>query len=441
MSRKTVLLEGNNLTLESGTGIASYARTLGTTVRTLGHRTEVLVGSRSSVNARDPLLSEVSFYDARASLQLPLLHYLGLARYAVLGSPFGIRPATLRLGGTVVDPAGGRLGGFERVHVVRNLGDVARLHFMRYGTRAKLKIADQPDLFHATQPIPLRIAGRPNIYTIHDLVPLRLPYATLDDKKYFLELVRHIAARADHIVTVSEFSRSDIIRLLGVPEERVTNTYQSVHIPEALLNGTQDALASELEHFFQLEPGGYFLFVGAIEPKKNLSRLIDAYASSGSKRPLIIVGAPAWQYDRDLEKIGDERFLSYTMTDGVIVPRRRVRRLAYLPFARLVALMRGARAVLFPSLYEGFGLPVLEAMMAGAPVLTGNVSSLPEIAGNAAITVDPHDVDAIAAGIRSLDRDDALCASLTERGRERAKAFSPERYAARLDDLYRKVMG
>jgi glycosyltransferase involved in cell wall biosynthesis len=440
MSSKSVLIEGHNLTLETGTGIATYARTLAATVRSLGHRTDVLIGSRKRVDVRDPLLGEISLFDARSSQQSTLAKIAGLARHALIGSPFGIKPSSLKFSGAVLDANGGRLSGFDTIHAVRNLPDVARLHFRRYRSMARLNMPETPDLFHATQPIPLCVSHCPNIFTVHDLVPLRLPSATLDDKKYFLDLIRHIGKRADHIVTVSEASRADIIKLIGIPEWRVTNTYQSVHIPPALLQSTPDELAAELEHFFQLEPGGYFLFVGAIEPKKNVSRLIDAYASSGSRRPLIIVGTPAWQYDKDLEKIANEQFVTYTLVDGIITQRRRVRRLAYLPLPRLIALMRGARGVLFPSLYEGFGLPVLEAMVAGAPVLTSNVSSLPEIAGDAALLVDPNDVDSIAGAIRQLDNDDDLCRALVVRGRERAKMFSPERYQERLEKLYRRVM-
>jgi glycosyltransferase involved in cell wall biosynthesis len=440
MLRKTVLVEGCNLTLETGTGIATYARTLGAAARALDFDTEVLVGSRRSVSVKDPLLSEVSFYDSVSSKTRPVLQQIGLAGRVIFGSPLGIKPSSLVLGGAVISPGGGRLGGFERIHAVRDLQDVARYHFKRYGTRALVKMPVRPDVFHATQPIPVRVAGAPNIYTIHDLVPLRLPYATLDDKKYYLDLVRYLVRHADHIVTVSEYSRQDIIKLLGISQDRVTNTYQSVHIPESHLAGSSESLAMELEHSFNLVPGGYFLFVGAIEPKKNLSRLIDAYASSGSRRPLIIVGAPAWQSEQDLEKMDDERFASYRLVDGVITPRRRVRRLSYLPLAQLIALMRGARGVLFPSLYEGFGLPVLEAMVAGAPVLTSNVSSLPEVAGDAAVLVDPHEVESIARGIRSLDQDDDLCAALVERGRERAKLYSPEMYKVRLGALYKKIM-
>jgi glycosyltransferase involved in cell wall biosynthesis len=441
MSRNTILLEGHNLTLETGTGIATYARTLNATLRSLGHATEVVVGTQVKMATDDPLLHEVTFFDARAWNRSRTQRLAALARHAVIGSPLGICARALRLDGTVLQPAGNKLADFDRVHTVRELPDVARLHFRRYKSRPLLKLDTKPDLFHATQPIPLRVQGCPNIYTIHDLVPLRLPYATLDDKKYFLQLTRHLARTADHIVTVSEHSKRDIVELLKVPEDRVTNTYQSVQIPTALLNTSKDQLALELQHFFQLEPGGYFLFVGAIEPKKNLSRLIDAYASSGSIRPLIIVGAPGWQSERDLEKINDERFLSHIIRNGTITPRRRVQRLTYLPFERLVALTRGARAVLFPSLYEGFGLPVLEAMVTGTPVLTANVSSLPEIVGDAALLVDPHDVDSIAAGIRALDNDDDLCAALAIKGQTRAEEFSPPRYGARLAKLYRRLLG
>ena len=279
-----------------------------------------------------------------------------------------------------------------------------------------------------------------NIYTIHDLVPLRLPHTTLDEKKFFLNTVREIARRADRIVTVSEASRTDIVEMLGVSPDRVINTYQSVHIPEAMLMRAESDVARDLETFFDLGLKEYFLFVGAIEPKKNVARLVDAYASSGSRFPLVIVGAPAWQYESVVKKIADERFLTYRVADGVITPHRRVRQLAYLPFPRLIALMRGARAVLFPSLYEGFGLPVLEAMLAGAPVLTSNVASLPEIAGGAALLINPYDVDDLAAGIRALDNDEGLRVDLVAKGRERARHFAPERYKERLSQLYRDLL-
>ena len=155
----------------------------------------------------------------------------------------------------------------------------------------------------------------------------------------------------------------------------------------------------------------------------------------------MIAGPLGWQYDVEVEKIQDERFLNYRIEEGRIFATRHVRRLSYVPFAQLVSLIRGARAVLFPSLYEGFGLPVLEAMLLGAPVMTSNVSSLPEIAGEAAVLVDPTDLDKMAATIKTLDEDEDMRIELAARGLERAKMFSPEAYQARLAKLYGRFAG
>jgi glycosyltransferase involved in cell wall biosynthesis len=435
----TILIEGHNLTLSAGAGIATYARNLVRAVRHLGYTTKAVIGVDRPLSRKDPVLSEIALYDARPQRWPPLL-LSTLAGSAVFGRPFGITPVEVRSTGAVIAGQSG-LSDFDAILASPRLLDVAALHFRRYGLRANLNLDETPSLFHATHPVPLRARGCPNIYAIHDIIPLRLPYATLDDKKYFLRLVEHLCRKADHIVTVSEFSRRDIIRFFGIPESRITNTYQAVSIPERLLAKSDDAIADELRHAFNLEMKEYFLFCGALEPKKNVSRLIDAYAISGSRCPLVVTGALGWQYQVDVEKIEDERFLNYRIENGRISPDRHVRRLSYVPFAQLVALMRGARAVLFPSLYEGFGLPVLEAMLAGAPVMTSNVSSLPEVAGDAALLVDPTDVDGIAAAIRRIDHDADLRAELSARGRRRAKSFSPEAYQRRLGDLYGRVLG
>ncbi|MGE0628674.1 MAG: glycosyltransferase family 4 protein [Hyphomicrobiaceae bacterium] len=437
MTRK-VLIEANNLTFRQGTGIATYAANLASALVGLGYGVDALIGTNRHIDTKDPLLSEVLLHDAVT--HRPVLHRASLEWSWLAGLPLGMQARRLKIGSTTAVHDDGRLRRFDTILAVRDLADLARYHFNRYGSRVRLRIEDQPDLFHATQAIPIRVPGCPNVYTIHDLVPLKLPHTTLDEKPYFLGMVREIARRADHIITVSECSRRDIIELLDIPPSRVTNTYQSVHIPDQLLSIPRDEIANELARHFELELGEYFLFIGAIEPKKNLSSLIDAYAASGVRRPLVIVGKPGWQYEDDLAKIADERFLTYRLEDGVLKPMRRVRRLGYMPYARLVALMRGARAVAFPSLYEGFGLPVVEAMLAGAPVLTSNVSSLPEVAGDAALLVDPYDVDDIANGFASLDQDDDLCEELRNRGRLRAAEFSVERYKQRLHAIYARII-
>src|SRR5215217_5511016 len=178
-------------------------------------------------------------------------------------------------------------------------------------------------------------------------------------------MMRYLCRTADHIVTVSENSRRDIIEFFNVDEKRITNTYQAVRIPQKFLDVKLDQVVETNINSFGLGYEDYFLFLGAIEPKKNLSRLIDAYAASGTKRPLVVVGATAWQFAGDVEKIRDERFLNYRISSDSVAPIRHVRHLSYLDFQQVVGLIRGARAMLFPSLYEGFGLPVLEAMQLG----------------------------------------------------------------------------
>jgi hypothetical protein len=124
--------------------------------------------------------------------------------------------------------------------------------------------SQKPDLFHATQMIPLKVSGAANIYTIHDLVPILLPYTTLDDKKFFLSAVRYLCKSADHIVTVSEKSKADIMALTGIAENRITNTYQAVSIPDRVLSLSEDEVATNIENLFGLEYQQYFLFCGAL---------------------------------------------------------------------------------------------------------------------------------------------------------------------------------
>jgi glycosyltransferase involved in cell wall biosynthesis len=149
----------------------------------------------------------------------------------------------------------------------------------------------------------------------------------------------------------------------------------------------------------------------------------------------VLAGPIGWQYDDALAQI--KRFGGSRSQNG----KQKILHLDYLPFEHIVALIRGARALLFPSLYEGFGLPVLEAMSLGTPVMTSKTASLAEVAGDAALFVDPLDIQAITATIRTLDADGDLHAELAKRGVERAAFFSPEAYKRRIGALYRSIIG
>ncbi|KRE15927.1 hypothetical protein ASE63_16200 [Bosea sp. Root381] len=437
-----MLFEANAITLPQGTGIATYARNLARTADAAGYDTELLIGTDRAVNRKDPLLAEISLHDANKPAGFDPVRDIGRAIDWAVGVPGGATASRLAAQRIVLDPASGATAaGRHPTHAALRLEERAFLHFNRHGRRLTVRPDRQHDIFHATRPIALRARNAANIYTIHDIVPLRLPYATLDNKRYFYKLIKNIAREADHIVTVSEFTRRDVIEFFDVPEDKITNTWQSVSIDSALLSVEDDVIAREIEHRYGLGFKEYFLFLGAIEPKKNVSRMVEAFAASGTSRPLVLVGGLGWQYDRDVELLNDERFRSWRFDGERITADRRVQRLSYVPRTSLMSLIRGARGVLFPSLYEGFGLPILEAMLLGTPTITSKTSSMPEVAGDAALLVDPYRIDEIRDAISAIDADADLRADLSRRGRERADFFSPDRYTERVKAVYGRVLG
>jgi glycosyltransferase involved in cell wall biosynthesis len=304
----------------------------------------------------------------------------------------------------------------------------------------RVRLPEKPDLMHWTYPMPLRIGGIPNLYTLHDLVPLRLPYTTLDNKRQYLKMVRKIAQTADHIVTVSESAKADIMTILGVPEKRITNTYQAVNIPAKYRDKPTQIVELELRGTFGLDYKDYYLFWGSIEPKKNVGRIIESYLASGVKAPLVIVGAQAWKSEDELKLLDDDHLRTMIRIDNETRVKRKIIQLSYAPFPLLVSLIRGAKCTIFPSLYEGFGLPVLESMLLGTPVISSNTASIPEVAGEAAILVDPYDSQKIAQAIRDVDNDEGLRSSLVSAGLIQAKKFSGIEYACRLKKLYGSLL-
>lgn len=429
---KHVLIDGYNLGLEKGTGVATYARNLSHEVGRLGHHTSVLYGNRAPAS-RDPLLREIAFFDSEAAGSRGRLHDL-----VGVVSPLPARPRAVPVTGQVVTRQfSARLPHHDALYNAPDVFRRAHGRFHAWGRTTAVQMPARTDLAHWTYPLPLRVAGAANLYTLHDLVPLRLPYTTLDNKRRYLSLLRTIARTADHLVTVSECSRRDIIELTGIAPDRITNTYQSVHIPAGHRTKPEEQVAREVGGAIGAEYKDYFLFWGSIEPKKNIARMVEAYLTSGIATPLVIVGAQAWRAESELRLL--DTFANRQLAKGD-VRRGRIIQLPYAPFGLLVSLIRGAKAALFPSLYEGFGLPVLEAMLLGTPVLCSNTSSLPEVAGDAALTVDPYDTAAICAGLCALDADADLRAELARRGLLQAALFSSNRYRERLDALYGRFL-
>ncbi len=433
----SICIDGFNLALAKGSGISTYGRNLLENVRAIGYSTEVLYGPPGAQKSQN-VLNEAMLVDAERAPQRLSRKQKYRRWKRTLTSPIGRSPFAIIPSGEVIWPS--RSGGMpaaDKFWAAQDLYTLANRAFQAYGrfTPVSFPSSDAtpaPDIMHWTAALPLQAKGMANIYTIHDLIPLRLPHTTLDDKASFMKLCADIVRRADHIAVVSETTRQDVIRLLGVDERRVTNTYQAVSIPSVLSDRPQSEIELELEGVFGLEWKGYFLHFGAIEPKKNLGRIVESYLASGSKSPLVIIGGRAWLDE------GETALLAQVKRDGG--PNAdRIRQYEYMPFSMLVSLIRGAKATLFPSLYEGFGLPVLESMALSTAVLTSTGGALPEVAGEAALVVDPYDTRAIAKGIQALDDDADLRDNFERLGIAQAKRFSPDAYQQRLRDLYAKL--
>ncbi len=440
MRKPRIYIDGFNLSLEQGTGVATYARNLSFALRDLGAEVGVLYGTPAATTSANSLMREIAFFDSSTEKTSSLSQALKKFRRTLM-LPFGEIAFQVPVTGRVIrDTFQTRLPYFDHIWNVQDLFRKESLYGSMLGGRMNVHFREAPDIMHWTYPLAIRIPKAKNIYTLHDLVPLRLPYTTLDNKRHYFRLIRRLTKSADHIVTVSEASKKDIMDLFGVPEEKITNTYQAVDIPARHRNKAISDVKSELEGTFGLSYKKYFLFFGAIEPKKNVGRLIEAYLASGATDPLVIIGKKAWQSEEELQLIAGEDHVSQLLTQPNDKERRSsVLHFDYASLPLLISLIRGAKAVLCPSLYEGFGLPALEAMSLGTPVLASNTASMPEVVGDAALKVDPYDTRALVEGIRALDHDPDLLGRLSEAGPIRAQEFSAERYQARLSKLYSKV--
>lgn len=436
-------VDGYNLAMPHGTGIATYATELVSALQGLGHQVDGVFGLPVPA---DLSLRQAAFFDHYRRPSEPPRKVKRWRRpwhltrnYVRAFVPNPIREVPIDGSVATADEGTAAIPPFDRVVSAARLFEDALFAFARTGRFTTVRMPTPPAVMHWTYPLPIRLAGARNVYTLHDLVPLKLPYTTLDDKNLYGRLIAGCLSHADQICTVSESSKGDIVDRYGIDAARVTNTYQAVAPAHEVSAGDPAEDARTIESIFGLDRRGYFLFFGAIEPKKNVGRLIEAYLMLRSPTPLVIVGARAWQSEAELQLMPGEGASGAAGTFHG--PRgQTIIRLDYLSRLLLAKLIRGAKSVVFPSLYEGFGLPVLEAMKLGTPVITSTTSSLPEVAGSAGLLVDPYDVNALVNAMRRLDEDEALGATMSARGLDQAKRFSRERYQERLTELYRAAM-
>jgi len=422
-----VLIDGYNLQLTKGTGIKTYGLSLIQALTLLGAHIDVLL-SRGGYKSNE-ILNEVFFFDNPIeNRSLPFL-LKGLAKTA---SPM-YRARRRKGDRNFVVTRGQYSEDFLKYAASFNLPqcyDIANILYKKLKLKTQISIPEKIDLWHATYPLPMQIRGAKKITTVHDLIPLRLPYATLDDKANFYFKIRDALKESSAIITVSESSKQDLLTYFEEADpDKIIVTYQPIAL-EPLVASRREI--SEFLERYGLEHQKYFLFVGAIEPKKNVGRLIDAYAGLDTDLPLVIVGKKGWLWEDELSRVG---YVADSKNPG-----KQVKLLEYVPASSLRYLYSGAFCLVFPSLYEGFGLPPVEAMSFGCPVITSNVSCLPEICGDAALYVDPYEIGDIRDKMEGLLGNPALRSHLSTLGQQVAQFFSMENYLRRIHAAYRQAL-
>lgn len=280
--------------------------------------------------------------------------------------------------------------------------------------------AEVGDVYFATDHRIPRLRATPVCATVHDAIPLRHPeWANPQMRGVKNWLLRHSVAWADRVLVLSQAMVPEIVEHFGVPESRITVTPLGVGGDWYVAEPPQRVAAVRAHYGLARD---YFLFVGTLQPRKNVERIVDAYLRLPARLrdafDVVVVGKEGWS------AAGTVALLEKHAGTGV-------RWLQRVPDADLRPLYQGATAFVFPTLYEGFGLPVLEAFASQVPVLTSTVASLPEVAGDAACLVDPYDVDAIAEALTRIADDREYAAGLRARGLARAREFTWDACTAR----------
>jgi glycosyltransferase involved in cell wall biosynthesis len=268
------------------------------------------------------------------------------------------------------------------------------------------------------------------VVTIHDCIHLMFPQYLPSRAAYAYARATmwSAAKRSARILTVSESSKRDILHFFNVPADKVVVVYNAIDERFSIAPSEEDV--ARVRERYQLEQR-VVLYVGNIKPHKNLVRLIEAFDTLRQRGfddlKLLIIGDEISKWPALRRAVHRHKL------------HKQVRFLGYQPDETLAILYRLASVFVFPSLYEGFGLPPLEAMASGTPVVTSNVSALPEVTGDAGVLVDPYDVESIVDGLRRVLSDPALAAEMRRKGLERAREFSWERSVAQTLEVYRQV--
>ncbi len=300
------------------------------------------------------------------------------------------------------------------------LGHLAGLGFNR--------LVPGAELFHATEHLLPPLRGVPTVLTVHDMIFKLFPEHQKRLNYWYLNATMPLyCRRADAVVTVSESSKRDILTYYRLDPAKVTVIYEAA---SAEFVPALPACLEEVRRRHGL-PEQFLIHVGTIEPRKNLTRLIEALRrlrDGGLPIPLLVVGGRGWLYDELFRRLEELEMGDVVRFSG------------YVPSADLPILYSAATAAVTPSVYEGFGLPLLEAMACGTPVVCSNASSLPELGGQAAHYFDPYDLEEMAGAIRAVWTDPELQAEMRQRGLAQAARFSWQRAAEETSAVYEQIL-
>jgi glycosyltransferase involved in cell wall biosynthesis len=306
-----------------------------------------------------------------------------------------------------------------------------------FTNRIKLdRLSESYDVFHCTHLSPLTIVNLPQVTTVHDIVPLIRPELVSNQLVLaFAKLLKSNLRNSTKIIAVSQATKDDLVRYCQVPATKITVVYEAARAefqPISIQLATPILQKVGVVNNADADITPYFIFVGNIEPKKNVKRLLLAFQqfsmsdSRGCK--LVMIGSAAWGFD-DVKDLMEEMIAA-----GILIHP------GYLPTNELPALLSHAQALILPSLIEGFGLPVLEAMACACPVITSDIPCIKEITGDAAIRIDPLSIDHICQAITKIANDESLRATLSQLGLAQNKLFSWERCAKETLVVYREAM-
>lgn len=282
------------------------------------------------------------------------------------------------------------------------------------------------DLIHSTDQLIPIVRNKPLLATVMDTIPLSHPQFLRAQSRFFKPyLWKKLTQRANHIITISEFSRGEIINLMGFPEEKVTTIPLGVN-KTYFERVSQGRIQSTLIKFKINKP--FFLFIGSIQPRKNLKRIIAAHAAlpdnMATEFPLVIAGKQAW----------NDESTSAAIQNGILAGR--CIQLNYITESEKRCLLQSALGLVFASLYEGFGLPILEAYASKCPVATSNCTSMPEVSNNAAILVEPENIDSITDAMYILVNRSATTTENIIKGYAIAQQFTWSKTAAETQKIY-----